>query len=598
MTRQEMLAQLNAGATTAPAISAGSRTEMLDQLKRQEALAKLQAQPQPEFGKGDLNPVAENNIAENALIGMGQSFYKAGKGVQELYNMATGDDEKVAQLRADEAQRRQLDEPLMNTWGGNIGNIAGEGAMLALPGGAVAKGAKGIKSAMALEAMLGAGMGALKPTVEGESRGGNMAEGAAWGAAIPAAGAVLRSEPVKKTADLLLDWNPFFRRGRLDVKNAAGAEAHRLDKARQIADVETANDISRNSWASQEEANKAFLESEAKRVKDESLARTAQLTAAELRRAGGEEAKRLAAESAAREEITKRAGWSATPKNKLELEARVGEVGKVYGEMLDKTALDMSTTVPDILKLAQEGGLASGEAAKLASIANRFASSADKSGFAPGQMYKTLRAELTSELEDARGLYRDQLRAAIGSMDESLKNTLDPDTLKSIEAMRKQYSLGKKLEKVPFDPSKPFDPWKAQARLDVTGDATGTRQYLTDFAAKTPKKPINPAIIDPVPEAPIAGTVPVPPPVIREVPYMPKFKAKPYDWGKLAALHGVLGLSTGGISHLALPPLLVSANKLAKSENARKATAAALRALNANTIGNEEPPPLMITRGR
>lgn len=80
---------------------------------------------------------------DNALAGMGKAFVDTGRGVGQLAGVVS--DEQIA-------ESRRLDEPLMDTTGGFVGNMAGHMAQLPV-GGASLKGAVG----------LGAGYSALQP---------------------------------------------------------------------------------------------------------------------------------------------------------------------------------------------------------------------------------------------------------------------------------------------------------------------------------------------------------------------------------------------------------------------------------------------------
>lgn len=99
--------------------------------------------------------------------GMGKTFYDVGRGVGQLIGTYSEKD-------ATDAKKR--DAALMNTGAGVAGNIAG-GVALAAPT-ALIPGANTVTGA----ALVGAGMGAIQPVAEGDSRFSNTALGAAGGA--------------------------------------------------------------------------------------------------------------------------------------------------------------------------------------------------------------------------------------------------------------------------------------------------------------------------------------------------------------------------------------------------------------------------------
>lgn len=124
--------------------------------------------------------------------GAGQSVDSSIRGVRQLLNMATGDDEDLAMLQQEEAAAREADEALLDSGWGRTGQIAGHLAQLAIPAGYISKGTKALTAGLpraaqvggvlAAESGLGGAYGAMQPTVEGESHGDNAAVGAALGA--------------------------------------------------------------------------------------------------------------------------------------------------------------------------------------------------------------------------------------------------------------------------------------------------------------------------------------------------------------------------------------------------------------------------------
>lgn len=129
-----------------------------------------------------LNPTDGMSSTEKVLAGIGKGLVDTGRGVKQLLNIGDQD-----QLRADIAESRNLDKPLMNTTGGTVGNVAGNIAATApamlIPGANTVLGG----------AAIGAGIGALTPTVDDSEILPNIAVGGIGGGAGVVAGRVLPS---------------------------------------------------------------------------------------------------------------------------------------------------------------------------------------------------------------------------------------------------------------------------------------------------------------------------------------------------------------------------------------------------------------------
>lgn len=124
------------------------------------------------------NPTDGMSGTQKFLAGVGKSFNDTGLGVRQLVGSAS-------QQEVDE--RRRMDAPLMNTGAGIAGNISGAVAQSIVPGGAIAKGARllpmaGRAAPYLAAAAEGAAFNGVQPVASGESRGGNAALGAAFGA--------------------------------------------------------------------------------------------------------------------------------------------------------------------------------------------------------------------------------------------------------------------------------------------------------------------------------------------------------------------------------------------------------------------------------
>jgi len=119
---------------------------------------------------------------DNFLAGVGKSIYDTGRGIKQLFGGYT-------QEEID--QQRQEDAPLMDTGAGVVGNLAGATAQFAIPVGGGAKVASVLgKAAPYVNAAIKAGtFSGLQPVGSDETRLGNTATGAAWGAGGQALGA-------------------------------------------------------------------------------------------------------------------------------------------------------------------------------------------------------------------------------------------------------------------------------------------------------------------------------------------------------------------------------------------------------------------------
>lgn len=131
------------------------------------------------------SPTEGNTFLQNLAIGAGKGLTDLYIGGKQALNLAT--DEEVA-------RKRELDKAIMETGGGQVGNIVGQVAGLAptmlIPGVNTYAGA----------AVLGAGAGALQPTAEDESRMLNTALGAVGGVAGQKLGNVVGQKIGQKVA--------------------------------------------------------------------------------------------------------------------------------------------------------------------------------------------------------------------------------------------------------------------------------------------------------------------------------------------------------------------------------------------------------------
>lgn len=199
------------------------------------------------------NVTDDMSTTQKVLAGVGKGMVDLGRGAGQMLGMMS---------EKDIADARALDANLMATTSGKVGNVIGQVAATApamlIPGANTYAGA----------ALVGGATGALQPTVEGESRGANVALGAAGGvvgqkvgnvitdklANKAAANAILKSKRATKDASLQagLDagysvprsqYNPTFLSNRLE---SIGGKAATLQQA-SINNQEVTNNLARKA---------------------------------------------------------------------------------------------------------------------------------------------------------------------------------------------------------------------------------------------------------------------------------------------------------------------------------------------------------------
>ena len=163
----------------------------------------------------EVNPETGGNDMQNFAAGVGQSLVSTGRGIRQLWNTATGDEEDLAALEREEAEARKIDEKLLGTKAGRTGQIAGHVGQALVPAAGAAKGASLLGKALQLkhtlpaivaaESAVGGGLGALEPTTEDESRLQNVKTGAVIGGGIPVLGRAVKplADVTKRSAGSL-----------------------------------------------------------------------------------------------------------------------------------------------------------------------------------------------------------------------------------------------------------------------------------------------------------------------------------------------------------------------------------------------------------
>lgn len=193
------------------------------------------------------NPTEGMSGMQRGLAGAGQATDSTIRGVRQVFNYLTGDEEEYNQLKEAENAARERDAPLLATRSGRAGQILGHIAQAAIPGTALAKGTKllggGTKALIAGESALGGAMGALQPVAGDEKRSTNAAWGATIGAAVPFGGAVLskvRQLPATTIETALRVLTPYGTRqvGNVVAKSAKlGSPKVRAAAGRQMAEL-------------------------------------------------------------------------------------------------------------------------------------------------------------------------------------------------------------------------------------------------------------------------------------------------------------------------------------------------------------------------
>lgn len=171
------------------AMASGDRTSarnIIGQIQKAGlTLAPMSSQQeQAAFQRGNAANVAAMSGWDRFDAGMGKAVVDTGRGIGQLVGAESPQDIQNA---------READAALANSTQGKLGDIAGQGLMLAMPGTDLFKGA-GMLGKAAPYANAALKMGAFsgaQPVADGESRGVNTAEGAGLGIVGEALPAVL-----------------------------------------------------------------------------------------------------------------------------------------------------------------------------------------------------------------------------------------------------------------------------------------------------------------------------------------------------------------------------------------------------------------------
>lgn len=152
----------------------------------------LPANPQQQeasFQQQNAQNVAAQPAIQTALQGVGKAFVDTGRGIGQMLGLVSPQDVQ---------QSRRLDQALVNTNAGSLGNLTGQAAQTLALGGAASAGAKALSlTGRAIpyvqSALAGGAFAGSQPVAPGESRAANAALGAGLGAAGEAIPAGLRA---------------------------------------------------------------------------------------------------------------------------------------------------------------------------------------------------------------------------------------------------------------------------------------------------------------------------------------------------------------------------------------------------------------------
>ena len=212
-----------------------------DVLQKMDAAPDLRAPGTLDYDKLIYSPTVGMGTTARIAAGYAGSFADTARGLGQLVGLAN---------QNDVADARKLDAPLMNTTAGRVGNIVGNVAQAVLPGAGVMGAGRALRIPSLMKAgelaltaptnplgamttgAAGAVQGAIQPTAPGESWTNNALFGFGAGAAIPAAGTVL------KGAHALVE--PLYASGRSSILGRALTDAAGSRSADAISNLSNA----------------------------------------------------------------------------------------------------------------------------------------------------------------------------------------------------------------------------------------------------------------------------------------------------------------------------------------------------------------------
>lgn len=179
------------------------------------------ATPKTGTAKTQYDPTG--SFLQNTLAGVGKLYTDAVLGGKQLINQTIGRYQgpqfDPAALEAEAAEKRKIDAPLEATVGGKVGQVAGALPLAFAPGANTWAGA----------GLMGAGMGALQPTVGNESRAMNTGVSAGMGLLGKFGGDKLGSWLTSRAAEPFMGWNPAT--ANQAAAQSVGSTAPKLDQS-------------------------------------------------------------------------------------------------------------------------------------------------------------------------------------------------------------------------------------------------------------------------------------------------------------------------------------------------------------------------------
>ncbi len=198
----------------------GTTPEQAQQLIAQSMSGGVDRAAIAEDMKRLADPLTGVSGVEKFLAGTGKAFTDIGRGLGQTVGLVSKDDV---------AESRRLDQPLMRTGAGMAGNVVGN-VVAAAPTMAI-PGANSIVGGT----LVGAGMGALQPSVSNEETLKNLALGGLTAGAVPAAFAVGR------TGKALLE--PMYQGGRNKIMGRTLMQAAGGDAEKAIQNLSNAREL-------------------------------------------------------------------------------------------------------------------------------------------------------------------------------------------------------------------------------------------------------------------------------------------------------------------------------------------------------------------
>jgi len=499
-----------------------------------------------------------------------------------LKQIVESDPVKSAQLQEEERVARAQNKYISDDPVGGLGVLGVDAATAAVPGAGVTSVVKAapkytkLLAAILGEGAIGGGYGAITPTAPGESRTSNVATGAVVNAALPVGGAAVRSKPVQKMADKMLENTPFFYAALKNKKEKAARALHDIEAEKIITENAAKKEAYKKEAQNAVQTHKVAMQ-DAKMAAEEA---NASATAAERARVAKANAVRETKVADEQDALAKAAGWERAPKDELEMQKFHQDLGAKYGALIDPLRLDSNQMYDAVTKASKVPGLSPEDAKKLEGIATRLADSADVTGTVSGTVYKKIRSEVSKAARGKSGLERDGYDAALTAMDDTLSAAVPEEHKAEIDLLRRQYRIGSNIREVDMKPGGGIDLNAVRKKLSGLPSDDPVRVRLVKALRDMPQVEEVQKLLKIEPN-PVGAPEMVHPPVLEPVP---KFQKEAGGFAKMS------GVQTGlyALGHMAGIgpalnfglPLAALGVKAAEKPKYRVPLAAALRGSN------------------